>query len=367
MGRYLLRRLVTLPIVLLVMVTVSFFIMRMAPGNPFSAERTLPPEIQQSLDEKYGYDAPLLVQYGRYLGRAVQGDLGPSTKFKDRTVNEILADHIGPTIVIGLGALILSLSIGLMAGIIGAIRQNSMLDYSSMSVAMFGMSVPRFVTGPVLVLLFALHWKVFPVSGYEASFHTWPWAIGGLGVLFVAWRLREWKRSGAPGSANFDPGQEIAAFWIAMLVIATSLIVLLLVTNETLILPSLVLALPFASRIARLMRAGMLEVIHQDYIRTARAKGLTETAVIVRHALKGGMLPVVSFLGPAIAALLTGGLVVEKIFAVPGIAREFIESALNRDYWMALGTVVLYGTVLVVLNLIVDVAYGFLDPRIRYD
>jgi len=365
MGAYVLRRLATMPLVLLVLVTVSFFIMRLAPGDPFSGERSLAPEIRQQLNEKYGLDGPLVVQYVKYVGTAATGDLGPSFKQKDKTVNEIIAATIGPTVVIGVGALVLALAIGLIAGVVGAIRQNSWLDYSSMSVAMFGMSVPRFVTGPVLVLLFALIWKVLPVSGFSVGWQWWPlWVLVG---LFAVWRVVEWSTHGFPGSRNFDGGREAGAFWLGALTISTCLVILLLAGNHTLILPSIVLALPFASRIARLMRAGMLEVIHQDYIRTARAKGLTETTVVIRHALKGGMLPVVSFLGPAVAALLTGGLVVEKIFAVPGIAREFVESALNRDYTLALGTVILYGSILVVFNLLVDIAYGFLDPRIRYD
>jgi oligopeptide transport system permease protein len=365
MGAYVLRRLATMPLVLLVLVTVSFFIMRAAPGDPFSGERSLAPEIRQQLEEKYDIDGPLFVQYVKYVGKAATGDLGPSFKQKDKTVNEIIAATIGPTVIIGAGALVLALAIGLIAGIIGAVRQNSWLDYSSMSVAMFGMSVPRFVTGPVLVLFFALMWKVLPVSGYAVEWQWWPlWVLLG---LFVVWRVVEWSSHGFPGTPNFDGGREAGAFWIGALTISTCLVVLLLARNDTLILPAVVLALPFASRIARLMRAGMLEVIHQDYIRTARAKGLTETTVVIRHALKGGMLPVVSFLGPAVAALVTGGLVVEKIFAVPGIAREFIESALNRDYTLALGTVILYGSILVVFNLLVDITYGFLDPRIRYD
>ena len=365
MGAYMIRRLITMPLVLLVLVTVSFFIMRMAPGDPFSGERGLPEETRAALNEKYGLDEPLVVQYVNYVGAVCQGDLGPSFKQKDKTVNEIIAATIGPTVVVGIGAIVLSLALGLTAGVIGAIKQNTWLDYSSMSVAMFGMSVPRFVTGPVLVLLFALSWKVFPVSGYSSDFAWWPlWVLIGLAS---AWRVWEWTQTGFPFTPNFDRGREAGAFWLSALVISTCMVILLLAMNEKLILPAVVLALPFASRIARLMRAGMLEVVHQDYIRTARAKGLTETTVVVRHALKGGMLPVVSFLGPAMAALLTGGLVVEKIFAVPGIAREFIESALNRDYTLALGTVVLYGAVLVLFNLIVDIAYGFLDPRIRYD
>jgi ABC-type dipeptide/oligopeptide/nickel transport system permease component len=231
-----------------------------------------------------------------------------------------------------------------------------------MSVATLGMSVPNFVTGPLLVLLFALTWKVLPVSGFEVSIEWTPLlAVAG---LYVLWRGVEWARFGA---RRITLGREAGAFWFFVLVLATTAAVTLLVRNRPLILPSVTLALPFASRIARLMRAGMLEVIGQDYVRTARAKGLTETTVVLRHALKGGILPVVSYLGPAVAGILTGSLVVERVFAIPGIGREFVEAALSRDYLLVLGVVVIDGVLLVSFNLIVDVVYGFLDPRIRYD
>lgn len=365
MGAYLLRRLITMPLVLVVLVSASFFLMVNAPGGPFSAERNLPEKVEEALQEKYGFDQPQFVQLGRYMGRAIQGDLGPSIKNPGRDVNQIIADHIGPTLVIGYCAIVLSLALGILAGVLGAIRQNGWIDHASMSVAMFGMSVPRFVTGPVLVLIFALTWDVLPVSGYEATAH---WLAGvAVIALFLGWRVWEWSRTAYPFTPEFDGGREAGAAWLGSITAAALFAVYLMATNETLILPSITLALPFASRIARLMRAGMLEIVHQDYIRTAYAKGLRERSVVLRHALKGGILPVVSYLGPAIAALLTGGLVVEQIFNVPGIAREFVESSFNRDYWLALGTVVLYGTVLVLFNLVVDIVYGFLDPRIRYD
>jgi oligopeptide transport system permease protein len=358
--RYILRRLLWMPLVMLVLVTVSFFMMRLAPGHPFSAERRVPPEILASMEAKYGLDRPMGEQYLRYLGRVVQGDLGPSYKWKDRTVNEIVAAHVGPSVVLGVTALVLALAVGLAAGVVGAFRQNSVFDHSAMAVAMFGMSVPPFVTGPVLVLLFALVWHVFPVAGYSADVAWWP--LAATAALYVAWRVTELTRR-----RELDRGREAGAFWLFVLAAGTCLAVVLLVKNPTLRLPALVLALPFASRIARLMRGGMLEVVNQDYVRTARAKGLSETTVVVRHALKGGVMPVVSYLGPAVAGLLTGSLVVERIFNIPGIGREFVESALNRDYMLVLGTVILYGALLLVMNLLVDVAYGFLDPRIRYD
>jgi oligopeptide transport system permease protein len=361
-GRYVLRRLLWMPLVLLVLISLTFAIIRSAPGNPFSAERVIAPEVEKALNEKYGFDRHPVEQLGRYLVGAVQGDLGPSIKYKDRTVTEILGAGIWKTVLLGGVATVLALLIGLTAGVIGAVKQNSAFDYGSMSIATFGMSVPNFVTGPVLVLLFALSWKLLPVSGFDVSFTAWP--VAGVFLLYLAWRVAELVRVGRKG---LSVGREIGCLWIAILAVAATATITLLVRNSMLVLPALTLALPFASRIARLMRAGMLEVIGQDYVRTARAKGLTETTVVLRHALKGGILPVVSYLGPAVAGILTGSLVVERIFAIPGIGREFVEAALSRDYFLVLGVVVLDGALLVGFNLLVDVAYGFLDPRIRYD
>lgn len=351
-----------MPLVLLVLITVSFFLIRLAPGGPFSSERAVSPEVLANLNAKYGLDAPWWAQYGRYLGGLLHFDFGPSFKFKDRDVNQIIATGIGPTLVLGAIATVLALAIGLTAGVIGAVRQNSVFDYASMSVATFGMSVPSYVTGPILVLVFALSWKFVPVSGYDLQFAVWPLVV--VLALHVAWRAAERARAG-PGRTTV--GREIACLWFTLLVLATTGAVTVLAGSPKLILPAVTLALPFASRVARLMRAGMLEVTGQDYIRTARAKGLAEAVVVVRHALKGGILPVVSYLGPAIAGILTGSLVVEKIFNVPGIGREFVEAALSRDYFLVLGIVVLDGMLLVSFNLAVDVVYGFLDPRIRYD
>jgi oligopeptide transport system permease protein len=382
LGRYVLRRLLWMPLVLVLLVTATFFLVRAAPGNPFAAERVAAPEVLKNLNERYGLDRPPLEQFSRYLGAGVAyvggegdsrwsplnwrphfgggvlaGDLGPSFVRKDKTVNEILADEIPATAVLGACATILAVAIG-----IGAVRQNSIFDYAGMSVATLGMSVPNFVTGPMLVLVFAMMWKALPVSGYSAEM-TWA-PLGVVAALYVVWRVAEWSRS---RGAGISLGRETGAFWLFALVGGATCVAALLAKNHALILPSLVLALPFSSRIARLMRAGMLEVINQDYVRTARAKGLAETTVVIRHALKGGILPVVSYLGPAVAGILTGSLVVEKIFVIPGIGREFVESAFSRDYTIVLGVVILDGLLLVVFNLIVDVAYGFLDPRIRYD
>lgn len=311
MGRYLFKRLIQVPVVLFVLVTLSFFMVRLAPGNPFSGEKKMDESVQQALNEKYGLDASMGVQYLRYLKRLAMFDLGPSYKQKGLTVNEIIADKGPVSAVLGLSAMIVALVLGLTAGVISGIRQNSNFDYGSMAVAMVGLSVPTFVVGPLLALFFGLYLGWFPTARYERLWGPIPYP-------------------------------------------------------QYLVLPTITLALPFAARIARLTRAGMLDVINQDYIRTAWAKGLRERVIVIRHAMRGAMLPVVSFLGPAVAQILTGSLVVEQIFQIPGIGTEFVKSALNRDYTLVLGTVILFGVLLVLFNLLVDVIYGFLDPRIRY-
>jgi oligopeptide transport system permease protein len=339
-GRYLFRRAAQVPVVLLVLVTVSFVLMREAPGGPFSMDKQVDPDIRKKMEEKYGLDAPRFwpfeyapspttgelarkqSQYERFLRDlspihiwdhdgnlhpALGFDLGPSFKNKTLTVNEIIWIKGPVSALLGLYATLIALALGLGAGIVAGMRQNSVFDYGSMTAAMIGLAVPTFVIGPLLQLVFGMLLHRLPVAGYEGP---------------------------------FDP--------------------------RFLILPSIALALPFAARIARLTRAGMLEVVHQDYIRTAWAKGLSEQVVIGRHALRGAMLPVVSFLGPAVAQLLTGSLVVEQVFAIPGIGREFVTSATNRDYTMVMGTVILFGVLLVGFNLLTDILYGMLDPRIRY-
>lgn len=307
MGRYLLKRLAQVPIVLLVLITTTFFMMRMAPGGPFASDRKMEPEVLAKMNEKYGLDKPTHVQFWNFLKGLPFGDLGPSYKNKTKDVSEILAEKFPTSAFLGFLATIFALVFGIGAGIIGGVRQNSGFDHGSMGAAMLGLSIPVFVVGPVLALIFGLYLKWLPAAGYEG---------------WTDWRA--------------------------------------------LILPTVTLGLPFAARLARLTRAGMLEVINQDYIRTAWAKGLSEKVIVLRHALRGAMLPVVSFLGPGIAAMLTGSIVVEKVFAIPGLGMEFVESAFNRDYTLAMGTVILYGALLILFNLIVDVLYGFLDPRIRY-
>jgi oligopeptide transport system permease protein len=306
MQRYVRRRLVGAPFTLLVLLVLSFVMIRQAPGGPFAKDKRVDPEVLKILEAQYGYDRPLHIQFGLYMRNLLwHGDLGVSTKQKGRTVNEIIRNHAGASARLGLAAMALAILIGLTSGLVSGMRQNSIFDYASMTGAMVGLALPTFVVGPMLVLLFAIKLGWFNVSGWE----------------------------------DFP---------------------------RDLILPAITLSLPFAARIARLARAGMLEIVNQDYIRTARAKGLSEPVIVIRHTLKGTLLPVVSFLGPAVSILLVGSLVVETIFNVPGLGTEFVQSALNRDYSLAMGLVVMFGTLLVLFNLVVDIAYAFLDPRIRH-
>lgn len=308
MRRYVARRLLGAPFVLLILMVLSFVMIRLAPGGPFAKEKSVAPEIQEAVRSYYGLDQPVPVQFKRYIGNvAWKGDLGLSYKQLGWKVNRIIADHATPSAQLGLAAIALALLIGITAGLISGIRRNSIFDYTSMAAAMLGLALPTFIVGPMLVLAFSLKLDWFNVSGWDLA-HS----------------------------------------------------------PKDIVLPAITLSLPFAARIARLTRAGMLEIVNQDYIRTARAKGLSEPVIVIRHTLKGTLLPVVSFLGPAIAQLLTGSLVVEKIFSVPGLGYEFVNSALNRDYPLAMGLVILFGSLLIAFNLIVDIAYAFLDPRIRH-
>ncbi len=305
MTGYILRRLLAVIPVLLIIASLSFFIMRVAPGGPFSKERSMTEEVRKSLEAKYHFDKPLWQQYLIYMQGLLSGDLGPSFQYEGRTVNEIVADGFGTSLELGAWAMALAVVLGLSAGIVAGWRQNSWLDHLLMSFSMTGISIPNFVMGPLLVLLFSLtlHW--LPVAGWRGPRYT--------------------------------------------------------------VLPVVALALPYTAYIARLSRAGMLEVIRTDYIRTARAKGLPERLVVLRHALRAAIMPVVSYLGPASAGILTGILVIESIFSIPGLGRYFVLSALNRDYTVVLGVMLIYSVMLVSFNLLVDLAYGVLDPRVRYD
>jgi oligopeptide transport system permease protein len=304
MLQLILRRLLGMIPVLFVVVTVTFFLLRLAPGSPFTNEKAFPPEVIKSLNEQYGLDKPLIVQYGNYVKELVKGNLGPSTRYVGRTVNDIIAEHLPVSILLGLTAYLIALVIGLGLGIVSALKQNSVWDYLSMIIAMLGISIPSFVLGPLLILLFSLTFYLLPPA-----------------------------RWGEP---------------------------------RNLILPALTLAAVYVAYIARLTRSGMLEVLRADYIRTARAKGLPESTIVLRHALRGGLLPVVSFTGPALTFLLAGTIVVERIFAIPGLGRVFIEAANARDYSVVMGVTLFVAVVLVLMNLLVDIVLGILDPRISY-
>lgn len=305
MFRYVARRLLQIVPVLFIIVTATFFMVRFVPGGPFTAEKTITPEILKNLEAHYGLDQPLWKQYLVYLGHLAQGDLGPSFKYSNRTVNEIIADKLPASLELGGLALLVAFVVGLPLGVLAAVRRNSWVDYLCSSIGMVGICVPTFVLGPLLVLGFAIHFHWLSASGWEYP--------------------------------------------------------------EDRVLPALTLGFVYAAYLMRLTRGGMLEVLHQDFIRTARAKGASEARIIFRHALRGGLLPVVSFLGPAIAGILTGSFVIETIFQIPGLGREFVNSAFNRDYTLVLGTVILYASLIVVLNLVVDVVQVWLNPRLKFD
>ena len=306
MIRFIVRRLLETIPVLFIILTATFFMIRFVPGGPFTAEKAVTPEVMRNLEKAYDLDKPLWQQYTRYLRNVIlHGDLGPSFKYPNRTVNEIIADKLPVSLELGLLSLAVALTAGLTLGVLAAVRRNTWIDYVCSSVAMTGICLPTFVLGPLLVLLFAIHLGWVNASGW------------------------------------YGPVDRV--------------------------LPCLTLGCVYAAYIARLTRGGMLEVLSQDYIRTARAKGAGEVRVIFKHALRGGLLPVVSFLGPAIAGILTGSFVIETIFQIPGLGREFVNSAFNRDYTLVLGTVILYAGLIVFLNLAADVVQVWLNPKLKFE
>lgn len=306
MFRFIVRRLlVTVPMVLVV-ISLTWVLIRLAPGNFYEGERKLPASIEKNIRAKYGLDQPMYVQYGRVMGNILRLDFGNSLRYENETVNEILRRTVPVSAAIGISAYLLALLVGITMGTLAALKQNSKLDYAAMGLSMLGISVPNFVLGPILVLVFSLSLYWLPPARW-----------GG----FPSWNL---------------------------------------------LLPVITLSAVYMAYIARLTRAGMLEVLRSDYIRTARAKGLTERQVVTRHALRGGLLPVVSFTGPALAILITGTVVVERIFAMPGLGNYFINANLNRDEPLILGIVAFASILVLVFNLLVDIAYGIIDPRIRY-
>lgn len=289
----------------LVVVTLTWGLIRLAPGNFYTGEKKLPAAVEANIKKKYGLDQPWYKQYGMMMSNIVRGDFGDSLKYQGQSVNEIIIRHLPYSATIGILGYLLALLIGLSAGTFAALKQNSSFDYGSMSLAMLGLSVPNFVLGPILVLVFSFWLYLLPPARW-----------GGIGGL---------------------------------------------------VLPVCTLAAIYAAYIARLTRAGMLEVMRSDYIRTARAKGLDEKTVLFRHAIRGGLVPVLSFTGPALAALLAGTVVVEKVFAIPGLGNIFIQSVFNRDEPLILGIVAFLSILIMVFNLIVDISYALLDPRIRYE
>ena len=314
MFAYVVRRLLSAIPTLFIIVALAFFMMRIAPGGPFDSQRRLPPEIEHNIEVAYNLDKPVYVQYALYLDHLAHGDLGPSFKTRDFTVAELIAQGLPVSLRLGISAMIAATLFGVILGVIAALYQNTFPDYLAMSLAMFGITIPTFVTAPVLTLLLGVYGV--SVFGYDVSL-----PVGG------------WNNGAA---ANM-------------------------------ILPVTVLALPQIAVIARLVRGNMIEVLHANYIRTARAKGLPYYAVILRHALQEAVLPLISYLGPAVAGVLTGSLVVEKIFGLPGIGRYFVDAALNRDYTLVLGVVLCYATFVILLNLAADILYAVLDPRVRYE
>ena len=304
MLRFALKRVLGAIPTLLVLIALAFFLIKVAPGGPFDTDRRIPPEIDANLQAAYNLDEPLYKQFGLYLGGLLKGDFGPSFQYRDYTVTELIATGFPVSLRLGGLAMLLAFFVGVAVGTIAALKQNSFTDHAAMAVAMTGISIPNFVMAPLLVLLFAVTLKWLPA--------------GGLG---------DWR--------NF-------------------------------VLPVIALALPQIAYIARLTRGSMIEVLRADFIRTARAQGLPQRAVIIRHALKPALLPVISYLGPATAAIITGSVVIEQIFGVPGLGRFFVQGALNRDYTLVMGVVVFYGVLIIVFNLIVDLVYGWLDPRVQY-
>lgn len=305
--RYAMRRLLGMVPTLFSIVTTSFFIVRLAPGGPFDQEQALPPQIRANLDKLYGLDQPLVTQYVHYLWRLVHGDFGPSFKLRDFSVGELIAQGLPLSLTLGCAAIALAILVGIPLGVAAALRRNSSVDYGITTLVVAAIALPSFVTGPLFALVFGLYLHWLPVAGWE----------GG------------------------EP--------------------------RYLILPVLTLALPVIAYIARITRGSLLEVLRTNYVRTARARGLGEMRVLWRHALRPTLLPVVSYLGPATAYVVTGSLVVETVFGLPGTGRYLVQGAINRDYTLVMGMITVYGALTLGLNLLADIAYGWLDPTVRHE
>ncbi|MGI9329110.1 MAG: oligopeptide ABC transporter permease OppB [Gammaproteobacteria bacterium] len=305
MSAFILRRvLIAIPTLLLI-ATASFFLMHSAPGGPFDAEADLEPEVLENIRAAYNLDKPVIEQFRIYVSNALRGDLGPSLVYKDFSVTELVAIGLPVSIKLGATAMLVALLVGGFTGIIAALRQNHFLDHAVMAMAMTGIAIPSFVVAPILALFFGLYLNLLPVAGWNDG----------------AW--------------------------------------------QNMILPVVALSLPQIAIIARLVRGGMLEVMRSNFVRTARAKGLPESQVVIHHVLQSALIPLVGYLGPALAGIMTGSLVIELIFNLPGVGRYFIQGALNRDYPLVMGVVIIYAALIIVLNLLSDLAYAALDPRVR--
>ena len=306
MLRYAIRRFLGALPTLFILIAAAFLLIRMAPGGPFDSERALLPEIEANLRAAYHLDEPLYRQFGRYTWGLLHADFGPSFQYRDFSVTELVMTGFPVSLRLGGSAMALALLFGIAAGSIAALRQNKRTDYAVMSVSMTGISIPNFVMAPILILIFAVYLGWLPA--------------GGLG-------------EGSP---------------------------------RNMVLPVIALALPQIAYVSRLTRGSMIEVLRSNFIRTARAQGLPTRTIILRHALKPALLPVVSYLGPATAAVITGSVVIEQIFGIPGLGRFFVQGALNRDYTLVMGVVVFYGVLIIAFNLLVDLAYAWLDPKVKY-
>jgi oligopeptide transport system permease protein len=307
MLRYALRRIAGIVPTLLVIITVSFFVVRLAPGGPFDQEQTLAPQVRANLDRAYGLDRPIVVQYWRYLRGLAHGDFGPSFKQHDFSVSELISQGLPVSGSLGITAVLLAILIGIPLGLAAAVWRQTSVDYGITSLVVLGMALPGFVTGPLLALVFGVYLQWLPVAGWEE------------------------------GSPRYF------------------------------VLPALTLALPVIAYVARLTRASLLDVFQANFIRTARARGLGPWRILWGHALRPALLPVVSYLGPAAAFVVTGSLVVETVFGLPGTGRYLVQGAINRDYTLVMGMVIVYGTLVLLFNLIADLVYGWLDPRVRHE
>ena len=306
MLKFIMKRIFEAIPTMLVLITISFFLMRFAPGNPFSSERPLPPEVMANIEAKYGLDKPVFEQYTTYLTNILQGDFGPSFKYQDYTVNELIAVALPVSAKVGFVAFIFTLIMGITVGTIAALKHNTWVDYTIMSTAMLGVVMPSFVLAPALIYLFSLHWNIFPAGGWH----------GG--------------------------------------------------TFAYIVLPVIAMSLLYVATFARITRGSMIETLNSNFIRTARAKGLSYRYIVLKHALKPAMLPVVSYMGPAFVGIITGSVVVETIFGLPGIGKLFVNAAFNRDYSLVMGVTILIGFLFILFNAIVDILLALIDPKIRY-